>query len=64
MRNEIEYNLFVKQPVEHVMNQVEEDAKQFQITAEELNRAVLGWVLDRIKAGDLPDWFLTDLKTD
>lgn len=62
MRPEIEYQMWVKQPIDKVMQQVEEDAAQFNITAEELNRAVLNWVLERIQAGSVPEWFLKDLK--
>jgi hypothetical protein len=62
MRQPIEYELYVKQPVEAVMDQVEIDAQQFGITADELNRAVLNWVIERIQAGPVPEWFLSDLK--
>lgn len=57
----MEYNLFVKQPVEQVMDQVEQDAAQFSITTEEFNRAVLSWVLDRINQGPVPEWLFSDL---
>lgn len=61
MRNDMEYNLFVQQPVEQVMNQVAQDSKQFGIEDEELNRAVLNWVLDRLNDGPIPDWLFADL---
>lgn len=64
MRNELEYNLFVKQPCDAVMEQVEQDAHAWGITSEELNRAVLNWVMGRIKQGEVPDWFLKDLETE
>lgn len=64
MRNEVEYQMWVKQPVYGVMAQVELDAAQFDITAEELNRAVLSWVMERIQAGEVPEWFLKDMSTD
>lgn len=56
--------MWVKQPVELVMAQVEQDAEQFNITAEELNRAVFNWVLARISAGPVPDWFMKDMNKD
>lgn len=62
MRPEIEYQMWVKQPMDQVMNQVEEDSKHFGIEADELNRAVLNWVLERMQQGEVPDWFLKDLK--
>lgn len=61
MRPEIEYEMWVKQPVYGVMAQVEADAAQFAIEAEELNRAVLSWVMERIQAGPVPEWFLKDM---
>lgn len=64
MRSDIEYHMFVKQPVELVMEQVEKDVAQFGVTAEELNRAVLSWVLNRIQQGEVPDWFLKDMNTE
>lgn len=56
MRREIEYQMFVKQPVEHVMRQVERDAAGFGIRSGELDRAVFEWVMERQSAGTVQEW--------
>lgn len=61
MRNEIEYKMFVEQPVHESMERMEEAATHFGITADELNRAVFNWVMERIQAGGVPEWMLNDL---
>lgn len=62
MRNEIEYEILVRQPVELVLNQVATDASSFRIEEDELNRATLTWVLKRLKsAGPMPEWLVSDL---
>lgn len=61
MRSEIEYQMWVKQPVFAVMAQVEKDAAQFDIGPDDLNRAVLAWVLERIQQGPVPEWLFKDI---
>lgn len=61
MRPEIEYQMWVKQPMDAVMAQVVYDASQFGITDEEVNRAVLGWVMDRLAQNPPPEWLTKDL---
>jgi hypothetical protein len=61
MRSEIEFEMWVRQPVEAVMDQVEQDAAHFKITPEELNRALFAWVMTRLKAEGKPDWLEDEL---
>lgn len=62
MRPEVEFQLWVQQPLDQVMEQVEIDAEQFGIKSDELNRAVLNWVTERLATGPVPEWLLEDLK--
>lgn len=61
MRSEIEFEMWVRQPIEAVMNQVEEDAAHFRITPEEMNRALFSWVMNRLKVEGKPDWLEDEL---
>lgn len=62
MRPEIEYKMWVEQPVALVMEQVEKDAAAFHVTPEELNRAVFNWLMNRINTGPVPQWLLNDIQ--
>lgn len=61
MRQEIEYQMWVKQPMELALAQLEQDAAHFNIDEEELNRAIFEWVMDRIAAGPVPEWLVNGL---
>lgn len=63
MRPEIEYQMFVKQPVEASLASLVETAEGFNVTTEELNRAIFSWLMIRFRgyAGNPPAWLLDEL---
>lgn len=63
MRSDIEYELYVRQPVEHSLSELEKAATAFGVKPEELDRAAFNWVMKRLKAaGSEPEWLRSDLK--
>lgn len=64
MRSDIEYEMWVKQPMDKVMAQLEEDVTVFGVTADELNRYMLNWVTERLADSPPPEWLLKGLGGD
>lgn len=64
MRSDLQYKMYVEQPVEAAMEVVVEDASHFGITREEVMRAAFNWALKQIQAGEIPEWFFKDLNTE
>lgn len=62
MRKPIEFEMWVRQPVEAVMAQVEQDAfNALGISPEELDQAVFGWVMGRVSKDGVPQWLEAEI---
>lgn len=52
----------MRQPVEAVMAQVEQDAfNALGISPEELDQAVFGWVMGRVSKDGVPQWLEAEI---
>lgn len=61
MRNELDFKLTVQPSVDAVLNMLDKDGAQYGVEAEELNKAVFVWLMARLRAGSVPEWFLEEL---
>lgn len=60
MRGDLEYKLFVEPPVFSVMEQVVKDAQHFDLTRDEVVRAVYNWFIQEI-AETAPEWLMKEV---
>lgn len=61
MRSELEFRLTVQPSVDAVLNMLDHDGAQYGVESDELNKAVFVWLMERIRAGSVPEWFIEEL---
>lgn len=57
----LHYKIQVEPPMMAALDQVESDAAAFGITADQVNRATYRWVMERMQAGPVPQWYFEEM---